>query len=59
MGAFISYLYLAHGVRNFVLAPTLTIYNKLIIDFTPNTPNSHVVCTACGNSDRTPNVVLP
>ncbi|MEZ4706327.1 MAG: DEAD/DEAH box helicase family protein [Caldilineaceae bacterium] len=39
MGAFISYLYLAHGLRNFfVLAPNLTIYNKLITDFTPNTP---------------------
>jgi type III restriction enzyme len=38
MGAFISYLYLAHGIRNFfVLAPNLTIYNKLIADFTPNT----------------------
>jgi hypothetical protein len=39
MGAFISYLHLAHGVNNlFVLAPHLTIYNKLITDFTPNTP---------------------
>ena len=39
MGAFISYLYLAHGLRNFfVLAPNLTIYNKLFTDFTPNTP---------------------
>lgn len=39
MGAFISYLYLAHGLQNFfVLAPNLTIYNKLITDFTPNTP---------------------
>ncbi len=39
MGAFISYLYLAHGINNFfVLAPNLTIYNKLITDFTPNTP---------------------
>lgn len=39
MGAFVSYLYLAHGFRNFfVLAPNLTIYNKLIADFTPNTP---------------------
>ncbi|MGQ0767326.1 MAG: DEAD/DEAH box helicase, partial [Gemmatimonadota bacterium] len=38
MGAFISYLHLAHGVRNFfVLAPNLTIYDKLITDFTPNT----------------------
>lgn len=39
MGAFISYLHIAHGVDNFfVLAPNLTIYNKLIADFTPNTP---------------------
>ena len=39
MGAFISYLHLAHGINNFfVLAPNLTIYNKLIADFTPNTP---------------------
>jgi type III restriction enzyme len=38
MGAFISYLHLAHGINNFfVLAPNLTIYNKLIADFTPNT----------------------
>jgi type III restriction enzyme len=38
MGAFISYLYLGHGIGNFfVLAPNLTIYNKLITDFTPNT----------------------
>jgi len=33
MGAFISYLHLAHGFRNFfVLAPNLTIYNKLRVD---------------------------
>lgn len=39
MGAFISYLHLAHGISNFfVMAPNLTIYNKLIADFTPNTP---------------------
>ena len=39
MGAFISYLHLAKGINNFfVLAPNLTIYNKLIADFTPNTP---------------------
>ena len=38
MGAFVSYLYLEHGICNFfVLAPNLTIYNKLIADFTPNT----------------------
>ena len=39
MGAFITYLHLAHGINNFfVLAPNLTIYNKLITDFKPNTP---------------------
>ncbi len=39
MGAFITYLHLARGINNFfVLAPNLTIYNKLIADFTPNTP---------------------
>ncbi len=39
MGAFISYLHLAHGINNFfVMAPNMTIYNKLITDFTPNTP---------------------
>jgi type III restriction enzyme len=39
MGAFISYLHLAHSINNFfVLAPNLTIYKKLIADFTPNTP---------------------
>jgi len=39
MGAFIAYLHLAKGINNFfVLAPNLTIYNKLITDFTPNTP---------------------
>jgi len=33
MGAFISYLYAAKGIKNyFVLAPNLTIYNKLIDD---------------------------
>lgn len=37
MGAFIAYLHLAKGIRHFfVLAPNLTIYNKLIKDFTPN-----------------------
>ena len=39
MGACIAYLHLRHGINNFfVLAPNLTIYNKLIADFTPNTP---------------------
>ncbi|MGC8560068.1 MAG: DEAD/DEAH box helicase family protein [Phycisphaerae bacterium] len=39
MGAFIAYLYQSEGIRDFfVLAPNLTIYNKLIADFTPNSP---------------------
>lgn len=39
MGAFITYLFLTEGVKNFfVLAPNLTIYEKLKADFTPNTP---------------------
>lgn len=39
MGAFISYLNMAHGLKDFfIIAPNLTIYQKLIADFTPNTP---------------------
>jgi type III restriction enzyme len=39
MGACITYLFLTEGVKNFfVLAPNLTIYEKLKADFTPNTP---------------------
>lgn len=39
MGAFIAYLHRAERIRHFfVLAPNLTIYDKLIRDFTPNTP---------------------
>jgi len=38
MGAFIAYLHRAKGIRHFfVLAPNLTIHQKLIADFTPNT----------------------
>jgi type III restriction enzyme len=36
MGAFITWLHLARGINNFfVLAPSLTIYDKLIADFSP------------------------
>ena len=43
MGAFISYLHLAHGIHNFfVLAPNLTIYNKLIADFSDRTHPKYV-----------------
>ena len=47
MGAFIAYLYLAKGFRNFfVLAPNLTIYNKLIEDFSKQYHPDFVVETA-------------
>ena len=43
MGAFISYLHLAHSINNFfVLAPNLTIYNKLITDFSDRTHPKYV-----------------
>lgn len=39
MGAFIAYLYLSGRSRHFfVLAPNKTIYEKLIADFTPESP---------------------
>lgn len=39
MGAFISYLFMTGKSRNFfVLAPNLTIYEKLLADFQPNSP---------------------
>lgn len=39
MGAFIAYLYLTKGFRDFfVLAPNTTIYEKLKTDFSPGTP---------------------
>ncbi len=41
MGAFISYLHLAHGINNFfVLAPNLTIYDKLIAILPPAHPST-------------------
>lgn len=48
MGAFVAYLYLAKGIRNFfVLAPNLTIYSKLIEDFS-NTSNPKYVFQGIG-----------
>ena len=39
LGAFISYLYMTGKSRNFfVLAPNLTIYDKLLADFQPQAP---------------------
>jgi type III restriction enzyme len=57
MGAFITYLFQAEGIRNFfVLAPNLTIYNKLITDFTPNT--SKYVFKGIGEFAINPPVVI-
>ena len=45
MGAFITYLYLAKGIKNyFVLAPNLTIYNKLITDLSDTSHPKYVFC---------------
>jgi len=54
MGAFIAYLHLEHNIHHFfVLAPNLTIYNKLIADFTPHTPKwSMPSRTTCAGSSR-------
>ncbi len=39
MGAFVSYLYMTGLSRNFfILAPNLTIYEKLLADFQPSSP---------------------
>jgi type III restriction enzyme len=57
MGAFISYLYLSEGIRHFmVLSPNLTIYNKLIADFTPNTPK--YVFTGIGEFARNSPLII-
>ena len=55
MGAFIAYLYRAHRLKHFfVLAPNLTIYEKLKADFTPNTAKY----VFPGLGDITENLVL-
>jgi len=57
MGAFIAYLYQSEHIRNFfVLAPNLTIYKKLIEDFTPNTPK--YVFTGLGEFTMNPPVII-
>ena len=43
MGAFITYLYTNYGIKNFfIIAPNLTIYNKLIEDFGSPTSKKYV-----------------
>lgn len=57
MGAFIGYLYLSEGIRHFmVISPNLTIYNKLIEDFTPNTPK--YVFKGIGEFAQNPPVIV-
>lgn len=54
MGAFITYLYLQKNIRNFfVLAPNLTIYNKLIEDFS-NPQNPKYVFPGIGDFAQKP-----
>src|SRR3989338_4368942 len=43
MGAFVVYLYLTKGIKNFfILDPNITIYNKLIEDFSNSTSPKYV-----------------
>lgn len=43
MGAFVAYLYLEKKIKNFfILAPNLTVYNKLINDFSITTSPKYV-----------------
>lgn len=43
MGAFVTYLYTNYGIKNFfIIAPNLTIYNKLIEDFGSPTSKKYV-----------------
>lgn len=57
MGAFIAYLYRSQNIQHFfVLAPNLTIYNKLIADFTPNTPK--YVFKGIGEFAQTPPLII-
>lgn len=43
MGAFVVYLYLSKGMRNFfILAPNITIYNKLSKDFSCSDSSKYV-----------------
>lgn len=58
MGALIAYLHIAHGINNFfVLAPNLTIYKKLIQDFTANTPKYVFKGIAEFSTANTPEVI--
>lgn len=54
MGAFVAYLFLAKKIENyFILAPNLTIYNKLIEDFS-NPTNPKYVFKGIGEFSQNP-----
>lgn len=57
-GAFVAYLYLEKGIKNFfILAPNLTIYNKLIEDFS-NPSHPKYVFQGLGEFvNNTPNII--
>ena len=58
MGAFIAYLNEAHGIKNFmVIAPNLTIYEKLIADFT-NTQSPKYVFSGIGAFASNPPTII-
>lgn len=57
MGAFITYLHKANHISNFmIIAPNLTIYNKLVADFTPGT--SKYVFTGIDVFHQNPPVIV-
>ncbi len=58
MGAFIAYLHMKKGIKNFfVLAPNLTIYNKLITDLSEPTHPKYVF-KGIGKFVMTPPVII-
>lgn len=58
MGAFVAYLYLEKGIKNFfVLAPNLTIYNKLIEDFS-NPAHPKYVFKGIGEFAQNPPIII-
>lgn len=57
MGTFITYLYTNHGIKNFfIVAPSLTIYNKLINDFS-NSSSDKYVFNGVGCFTMPPNII--
>ncbi|MDD5728795.1 MAG: DEAD/DEAH box helicase family protein [Victivallales bacterium] len=58
MGAFITYLFIERGIRNFfIMAPNLTIYNKLIEDFSNPAHPKYVFNGIGGFMEKPPRVV--